>query len=112
MASETPDEMLSRVSQMADGDPTWDLSTNDQEALHHLLDDREKLRAVLLNVKIAEVYNKLRIGVIADGGASAASAEVTGLHQDGFRLWWKERCAALGLAEGPGLSLSQNMGSS
>jgi hypothetical protein len=45
MASETDGEKLTRVAMMADGDPKWDLSTNDQEALHYVLDAKERLEA-------------------------------------------------------------------
>lgn len=53
----------------------------------------ERLRAVLLDMRLAEVGGTLRIGVIADDGA--ASAEIGPLHQDTFRAWWKLRNAAL-----------------
>lgn len=38
MTTETLQDQLSRVRQMADGDPQWDLSPNDQAALRAVLD--------------------------------------------------------------------------
>jgi hypothetical protein len=40
--SESFDEQISRVRQMADGDPTWDLSQKDIAALKALLQDYDR----------------------------------------------------------------------
>lgn len=41
--AESFEDQLSRVEQMATGDPTWDLSDNDIAALQAVLSDRRKL---------------------------------------------------------------------
>ncbi len=49
--SETLKDQISRLEGMAAGDPTWDLSDNDQAAIRTLLDQRNEL---------LEALNKLR----------------------------------------------------
>ncbi len=41
------DSQLSRVRQMADGDPQWDLSPNDQAALRAVLDELDRLNGII-----------------------------------------------------------------
>lgn len=47
MARESFEDQLSRVEQMAGGDPTWDLSNNDIAALKAVLADRVQLKSLL-----------------------------------------------------------------
>lgn len=55
------------------------------------------LRAVLEDMRLADVGGTLRIGVLAHDGA--ASAEISGLHQEVFRAWWERRKAALAFGQ-------------
>jgi len=43
--SESPADKLSRVRQMSTGDPTWDLSKNDLQALRYVVASVDSLRA-------------------------------------------------------------------
>ena len=47
MSTETFAEQVERVEGMAAGDPTWDLSDNDQAALKAVLDELARLRELV-----------------------------------------------------------------
>jgi hypothetical protein len=53
----------------------------------------ERLRALLENMRMAEIGKDLRIGVITENGA--ASAVIEGPHREVFQEWWELRSAAL-----------------
>lgn len=42
--SESPNDMLARLRLMRDGNPTWDLSDNDRDALNWILDEHERAK--------------------------------------------------------------------
>ena len=47
LAEDTLDEQVSRITLMAAGDPTWDLSPKDCAALAAILAEREELLSVM-----------------------------------------------------------------
>lgn len=84
MSRESHDEQIARVGCMASGDPTWDLSDNDVEALKTVLKDRAEL---LNTLKSALAY-------LDRGGIERSEwYKVTGEQVRAFRI-------AIGEAEG------------
>jgi hypothetical protein len=48
---ESTADKLARLQGMADGDPTWDLSDNDMEAIRWVLDERQRMQEALKRVR-------------------------------------------------------------
>ena len=70
--SESSEEKLNRVRLMASGDPTWDLSPNDVEALRYLLTELGRLK------EIVDRLPKFRDGATAYPGATGVARHGSG----------------------------------